>query len=64
MSCGVGHRCGLDPTLLCLWCRPAAVTLIRPLVWESPNATGLALKNKTKTEKGRFAGVPIVTQQE
>ena len=22
MSCGVGHRCALDPTLLWLWCRP------------------------------------------
>ena len=24
MSCGVGHRCGSDPALLWLWCRPAA----------------------------------------
>ena len=23
-----------DPVLLWLWCRPAAVTLIRPLAWE------------------------------
>ena len=28
MSCGVGHRHGLDPVLLCLWGRPAAVALI------------------------------------
>ena len=31
MSCGVGHRCGLDPTLLWLWCRLAAVAPVRPL---------------------------------
>ena len=28
MSCGVGSRCGLDPELLWLWCRPAAVAPI------------------------------------
>ena len=27
-SCSVGHRCGLDPVLLWLWCRPAATALI------------------------------------
>ena len=32
LTCGVGHRCGSDPTLLWLWlwCRLAAVALIRP----------------------------------
>ena len=29
MICGVGHRCGSDPVLLWLWCRPAATALIR-----------------------------------
>ena len=48
MSCGVGHRPGLDPMLLCLWCRPAAVALIHPLVWEPPYAAGMALKKKKK----------------
>ena len=33
MSCGVGRRHGLDPLLLWLWCRPAAVALIQPLGW-------------------------------
>jgi len=33
MSCGVGHRCGLDPVLLWLWYRPAATALIQPLAW-------------------------------
>ena len=28
---GVGHRHSSDLTLLWLWCRPAAVSLIRPL---------------------------------
>ena len=31
MSYGVGHRLGLDPALLWLWCRLAASALIRPL---------------------------------
>ena len=31
-----------------LWCRPAAVVLIRPIAWEPPCAVGSALKNKSK----------------
>ena len=27
----VGHRCGLDPALLWLWCGPAAAVQIQPL---------------------------------
>ena len=30
MSHGVGQICDLDPVLLWLWCRPAAVALIQP----------------------------------
>ena len=48
MSCGVGHRCGLDPELQWLWRRTAAVALIRPLAWEPPHAAGAALKSKNK----------------
>ena len=48
MSCGVGHRCGLDPILLWLWCRCAAVAPIQPPAWELPYAAGAALK-QTKT---------------
>ena len=48
MSCGVGHRCGLDPPLLWLWCRLAGTALIRPLSWEPPYAVGAALKSKNK----------------
>ena len=47
MSCGVDRRCSLDPALLWLWCRLAAIALTRPLAWEFPYAPGAALK-KTK----------------
>ena len=48
MSCGIGRRSGSDPALLWLWCRPAAVALIRPLAWEPPYAMSAALKTKKK----------------
>ena len=38
MSCVVGCRQGLDPTLLWLWRRPEATALIRPLAGEPPYA--------------------------
>ena len=53
MSCGVGRRCSLDPELLWLWCRVAAVAPIRPLVWEPPYATRVALKRQKKRERER-----------
>ena len=46
MSCGVGHRRISDPALLWLWL--AAVALIGPLAWETPYATGAALKRPKK----------------
>ena len=51
MSCGVGHRCGWDPALLWLWCRLAAVALIRPLAWEPPHAAGAALEKAERQKK-------------
>ena len=48
MSSGVGCRCSLDPALLWLWYRPAAVALILPLAWESPYAVGSALRKRKK----------------
>ena len=42
MSCGVGCRRGSGPAWL--WCRPVAAALVRPLAWEPPYATGVALK--------------------
>ena len=46
VSCGVGRRGSSDPALRWLWCRPAATTLIRPLAWEPPYATGITLKKQ------------------
>ena len=43
MSCGVGHRYGLDPESLWLGSTPAAIALILPLAWELPYAVGVAL---------------------
>ena len=40
----------LDPALLWLWHRPAAVAPVRPLAWESPYVAGVALKRKKKKE--------------
>ena len=37
MSCGIGHRCGLNLVWLCLWL--ASVAPIGPLAWEPPCAT-------------------------
>ena len=59
MSYGVCCRLGWD--LEWLWCRLAGVALIRPLAWEPPYATGMALKSKKQT-KNR-PGVPVVAQQ-
>ena len=52
VSCGVGHRCGLDPVLLWLWCRLATAP-IRPLAWEFPYAVGEGLKKAKKKRKKR-----------
>ena len=48
MSCGVDHRCSLDPVLLWLWCRPAAAALTQPLARELPCAAGAARKREKK----------------
>jgi len=55
VSCGVGCRCGSDPALLWLWRRLAATAPIRPLAWEPPHATEVALEmaKKTKRKKER-----------
>ena len=51
VSCGVGHQCGSDSALLCLWHKLAATTLIPPHTWEPPYAEGVALKSKKKKRK-------------
>ena len=48
MSCGVGCRCGSDPTLLWLWHKPVATAPIGPVAWELPYAAGAALKRQKK----------------
>ena len=48
VSLGVDYRFGLDLAWLWLWCRPAAAAAIRPLVWELPHATCVALKTNKK----------------
>ena len=58
MSCGVGHRHGLDPELLWLWCKLTAPAPVQPLAWELPYAADVALKNK-QTKKSK----PTKTQQ-
>ena len=51
MSCGIGHRHGLDPTLLWLWHKPVATAPIQPLAWEPPHAAGAALKRQDQKER-------------
>ena len=51
MSCGIGQRCGSDLALMRVWRRPAAITPIRPLAWETPYAMGVALKRKKKKKE-------------
>ena len=51
MSCGVGHRWGLDPALLWLWYRLEAKAPVWPLAWESLYAASAALKRQKKKKK-------------
>ena len=48
VSCGVGHRHGLNLALLWLWHRLAVTAPIQPLAWEPPYAVGAALKKKKR----------------
>ena len=50
VNCG-SYRCSLDPVLLWLWCRPAALALIRPLAWKSPYAVGVAQEMAKRQKK-------------
>ena len=53
VSCGVGRRRDLDPTLLWLWCKPAATAPIRPLAWKPPYATEAALEKAKRQIKNK-----------
>ena len=50
MSFAVGHRHGLDPAMLWLRHRPAAIALMQPLAWEFPYARCVALKTEKKQQ--------------
>ena len=62
MSCGAGHRRGLDPTLLWLWRRPAATAPIRPLSWDlhMPRERPQKRQKKKKSEGWEFPGGLVV----
>ena len=49
-SRSVGRRCGSDPGMLWLWCRPAAAAPLPPIAWELLFAAGRAVKTKKKQQ--------------
>ena len=54
-----------DPTLLWLWCRPAATAPIQPLAWEPPYAAGAAkeiAEIQKKKKKKDVCGIPTAAQ--
>jgi len=63
LSCGVGHRRGLDLALLWLWCRLAATSPIGPLVWEPPYAAGVDLKRQKDRKKKRIPEIFLRTMK-
>ena len=58
MSCGVRYRLSLDPVLLWLWHRPAAVPPV-PLAWEPPDVVSTALKKKKISNLLKCVYVPM-----
>ena len=62
MSCSVGSRHGLDPTLLWLWCRPAAAAPIWPLAWEPPCAQGGGPKKQKNKQKKQPPNLAVLSQ--
>ena len=49
--------------MLWLWRRPEAVAPIRPLAWETPYATGVALKRKKQNKTTHKKMLNIVSHQ-
>ena len=47
---------GSDPSLLWLWCRPAAAALIGPLAWEPPCAVEVAQEMAKRQKKSEGTG--------
>ena len=60
MSCGIGHRQGLDPSLLWLWHRPAAVAPIQSLAWELPYAVPAALNCQPPKSKTMILLISLI----
>ena len=54
MSCGVGRGRGLDPVLLWLWCKPAAISPIQPLAWKLLYVMDTALKRQKREKFWHF----------
>ena len=54
MSCGVGHRCGSESTLLWLWHRPEATVPIGLLVQKPPYAAGATLRRQKGKKKKKI----------
>ena len=52
-GCSVGCRRSLDPALLCLWCRLAAIAPIRPLAWERVWAQKASKQTKSHLGYGK-----------
>ena len=53
MSCSVDCQCGLNPMLLWLWYRPAAIALIQSLGLGSSIGQGCDPKKQEKKERKR-----------
>ena len=51
VSCGVGCRCGLDPVLLWLWHRPAAIADLTPSLGTSICCIVALKRQKYKIKK-------------
>ena len=62
MSCGVGGKCGSDPVVLWLWGRPETTAQIQSLAWETPYASGAALKRKEKKKSPESVTYSIMTK--
>ena len=59
MSCGIGCKRGLDPTLLWLRCRLAVIAPIGSLAWELPYAMGVVLRLKKKKKTVKYQKFPM-----
>ena len=62
MSCAVGQRRGLDPALLWLWHRPAPAAPVRPLAWELPYVSDVAIKSKKRLGVGVGMGESLTPE--